>query len=93
MENEDDDQLILTALNCLYNQRVAQRKYRERNKEKLNEYSKNYYYKLRDDPEKYQEYLDKCNQKYERLRADPIKYQEYLEKAKNRYRNKKQNNE
>lgn len=56
-----NEQTIKTALNCYNNIKKAQKKYQQKNKEKMNDLSKAYYYRIKDDPEKYKEYLQKCN--------------------------------
>ena len=92
MENPTDA-IIQTALRMYENQKKASRNYRQTHKEKVNQNSKNYYYRLREDPEKYKAYLEKCNKKYAKIREDPEKYEAYLEKEKARYIAKKSKKE
>ncbi len=62
MENIDE-QTIQSALNCYNNFKKAQKKYQQKNKEKMCNIAKAYYYRLKEDPEKYKEYLEKSNQR------------------------------
>lgn len=78
------------AVHYYEKQREAQIRYRQKNKEKLNEAGKGYYRKMKEDPEKYKTYLEKCNKKYERIKADPETYKQHLEKVKARYYLKKE---
>jgi hypothetical protein len=58
-----DEQTIQTALNCYNNLKKAQKKYQQKNKEKMNNIAKAYYYRLKEDPERYKEYLEKTNER------------------------------
>lgn len=60
MENINE-QTIKTALNCYNNIKKAQKKYQQKNKEKMNDLAMAYYYRVKQDPEKYKQYLEKCN--------------------------------
>lgn len=84
-----DEKTIQRALRLYENQKEIQLRYREKNREKINNTAKSYYWKMKQDPEKYKMYLERCNKKYEKIKQDPEKHKEYLEKAKTRYYSKK----
>jgi len=44
---------------------TSQRKWRQKNSEKLNARATEYYYKLKEDPVKWRQYLDKANERYQ----------------------------
>lgn len=58
------EQKIQTALNYYERQKEAQKRYRQSHKEKIADLSKSYYYKMKEDPEKYKKYLERCRKKY-----------------------------
>lgn len=86
---EENNEVIKLALKQYECNKKAKRNYYLRNKEKMQEYGKSYYQRIKEDPEKYKEYLEKCNKKYERIRDDPEKYEAYLQREKDRYYAKK----
>jgi hypothetical protein len=86
----DNDEEVKKAVHYYEKQRQAQLRYRQKNKEKLNELGKSYYRKIKEDPEKYEIYLKTCNKKYEKIKSDPETYKQHLEKVKARYYLKKQ---
>lgn len=90
---EQNNELIKIALKQYECNKKAKRNYYMRNQEKIKEYGKSYYQRIKEDPEKYKEYLERCNKKYERIRDDPEKYEAYLKKEKERYYAKKQEKE
>lgn len=63
MENLSEQQ-IQAALNFYERHKEAHKRYRDTHKEKMCELSRNYYYRMKEDPEKYQKYLEKCRKKY-----------------------------
>lgn len=88
-----NDEFVQLALKQYENNKKAKRDYYSRNKDKMIEYGKSYYQRIKEDPEKYKEYLEKCNKKYERIRENPEKYKAYLEKERERYNSRKKKNE
>ena len=86
---DNNNELMQVALRQYECNKKSKRNYYYKNQEKMREYGKSYYQQIKEDPEKYKEYLEKCNQKYERIRNDPEKLQAYLEKSKERYYAKK----
>ena len=69
--------------------------YATRNKEKLAKYRKEWYLKIKEDPERYKTYLERqreySSRRYEELSKDTTAYEEYLTKQreyKKRYREK-----
>lgn len=57
------------------NSETSQRKWRQKNSETLNAKATEYYYKLKEDPVKWRQYLDKANQRYHQK-----KLKKFLEK-------------
>lgn len=58
------EQTIQSALNLYEKHKEAGKRYRQTHKEKMAELSKNYYYRMKEDPEKYKKYLERCRKKY-----------------------------
>ena len=61
---EITDAQIQTALRIYESQKRANKNYRERHPEKMNELSKKYYHKMKEDPDKYKMYLEKCRKRH-----------------------------
>lgn len=55
---------ILTALRIYESQKRATKRYHEKHPDKLNESAKRYYHRMKEDPEKYEKYLEKCRKRY-----------------------------
>lgn len=58
------DDKIQLALIAYERRKASQRKYQQTHKEKLAEISKKYYYKMKEDPVKYEKYLAKYKERY-----------------------------
>lgn len=89
----NDDAVIQSALRLYKSHQKAKKVYYQKNQEKMRDYGKSYYQKIKEDPDKYKEYLERCNQKYERIKDDPEKLAVYLEKSRARYYAKKEEKE
>ena len=63
MENFSEQQ-IQTALNFYERHKEAHKRYRQSHKGKMADLSKSYYYRMKEDPEKYEKYLDRCRKRY-----------------------------
>jgi hypothetical protein len=64
MNNQEIDQVTLqAALKCLNSQRECQKRYRQSHKDKVNQIALRSYHKMKEDPEKYKDYLEKANER------------------------------
>lgn len=59
-----ENPIYIKAVRAYEKQRQHQKKWREHNKERVNENAKKYYEKLREDTERYAHYLEMCRKRY-----------------------------
>jgi hypothetical protein len=57
------DAKVQSAINCYERHKEVQKRWRAKNREHLTTISKAYYYKMKEDPEKYEKYLERCRQR------------------------------
>jgi hypothetical protein len=64
MEINLSEKELKSALALYEKHKACCRRYQQRNKEKVNENAKRYYESMRNDPEKYEKYLERCRGRY-----------------------------
>ena len=57
------DSKIQSAINCYERHKEVQKRWRAKNREHLSAVAKTYYYKMKEDPEKYEKYLERCRKR------------------------------
>ena len=62
--NEKEIKEVKAALSLYEKHKGYCKKYQQKNKEKVNENSKRYYESMRNDPVKYEKYLERCRNRY-----------------------------
>lgn len=98
MNNEEEIYLITDknklskVLKFYENRKNIISRYQKTHPEIYKENSAKYYEKIKQDPEKYKNFIEKQKnynkEKFKTIKADPIKYEEYLRKNRERYRNR-----
>ena len=71
MENLTDSQ-IKCAINLYEKHKQSCKRWQQKNREKMNEHAKTYYKKIKEDPEKYEKYLEKCRKRYVPVKDRPV---------------------
>lgn len=85
MENENRE---LTASERYYQNHLDRmRRYVENNREAIYEKNRQYFKKVKEDPEKYERYLERKRESYKN--KDPEKKEMYLQKKREQYQKKK----
>lgn len=64
--------LLDSAINTYISLRIAKEKYRKNHLDKFSEISRNHYYRMKQDPEKYAQWKEKCRI-YQKKRRDEKK--------------------
>ena len=79
--NEKEIKEVKAALALYEKHKGYCKKYQQKNKEKVNENSKRYYESMRNDPVKYEKYLERCRNRY--VPIDVRRQQEEEQKQEN----------